>query len=561
MSSISTTTSRRTNRESTGPAEEDETYYTGRRREANAVLPSVSSSSFSGGSIDTDDFESCRESGGGDEEPVVVVLPEGGSLSFQPLSPIPPTPEDWDDEDPERGLYSGTILRNPNHNDMLPEQLLLFGCGLGSSLCYIATLSSLVYFKLLYGAASFVYLNLAVYLPLLPISLAQAKWDRHYDSQYRSRRAYLVRGVVGFGLGLAGTLGMIDAQAAPRKEPLVSRTSDASLRWVVCYALIQGTGGAILYGTLNQLASFCGPGEDGPRRLKATVSAGVQASALVVLAVSLLTGFGVKQASKFPRFLWTVTGLEAICFAMFLWLILARPAVTDSLVRRDSTLQLEDLDADNEDEEEQDPYLTENNSYNGVLRSTMGTPLIPRRILSPNVVRELSYGEMFQKSAQCCSVLAITLVPSFLVGSWFTQVQTNWMALASWLFYVRIGCDFLGRLATIALPPRTIPFLLRLSFLRLVPVGFFFANAQGGLLPVLAQGPASDALSVGLVAIIAFLSGYLVTGCFQLAPLGIPLGIREANNLAKQASLLTVAFSVSAVGGLLSSFSLLALGV
>jgi hypothetical protein len=71
---------------------------------------------------------------------------------------------------------------------------------------------------------------------------------------------------------------------------------------------------------------------------------------------------------------------------------------------------------------------------------------------------------------------------------------------------------------------------------------------------------AADVLSIVLVAIISCLSGYLVTGAYQLAPLGLDPETREAN-AAKQASLLTVAFAVSAIGGLLSSFALMALGV
>jgi len=64
------------------------------------------------------------------------------------------------------------------------------------------------------------------------------------------------------------------------------------------------------------------------------------------------------------------------------------------------------------------------------------------------------------------------------------------------------------------------------------------------------------------VAGIAFCSGYLVTSCYQLAPQQLPGTPRvKAANVAKQSSLLTVAFSVSAIGGLVTSFVLVAIGV
>jgi hypothetical protein len=158
------------------------------------------------------------------------------------------------------------------------EQTLFFTCGVGTSICYIATLSSLVYFKILYGATSFPLLNLAIYLPLLPISLAQAVWDQDYDLKYTSRNTFLVRGVIGFSLGIVGTYRMITSDRLPS---------------VVINALLQGTGGAILYGTLNQLASLAATTvvfvEDKNKgQLQTAVSAGVQASLFLISSLGLV---------------------------------------------------------------------------------------------------------------------------------------------------------------------------------------------------------------------------------------------------------------------------------
>jgi hypothetical protein len=430
-------------------------------------------------------------------------------------------------DDESDGALAPTLTRVPgppmnSSATSLQEQVLFFGTGLGSSVCYIATLSSLVHFKLLFGADSFLYLNVAIYFPLLPISLAQARWDQYLDIRYTSRRTFLVRGVVGFLLGMIGTLLMIRDDGNPNRR----------MEALVFHAGLQGTGGAILYGTLNQLSSFVG-GNDGSQ-LKAAVSAGVQASALVVLVVSFVTGFGVHEAEKFCDFLWAISFIELVCFVFFIRLLVALPRVAAAMMQRDSSLQLDDDGLDDSD--------------------LAGAPLLvaAQRNSSLSTI-QLCYMELIRQSFTCCSVLVITLIPSFLVSSWFTQVRTDWMELASFLFYIRIAFDFLGRLATVAVPPRTTYCLASASFLRLIPVALFFVNAQKA-------SHLADGLSLVLVAVISFLSGYLVTACFQLAPLGLDWDIRQAN-AAKQASLLTVAFAISAIGGLASSFLLMAIGI
>ena len=116
------------------------------------------------------------------------------------------------------------------------------------------------------------------------------------------------------------------------------------------------------------------------------------------------------------------------------------------------------------------------------------------------------------------------------------------MVLPQILFYVRIGSDFVGRIATLYVTPKSVSCLTYTSLFRLLPVVFFFLNASTTSKSLLvsllfphhrshsitgdeegiphhdAMHTISDYISIGLVAWIAFLSGYLVTGCFQLAP-------------------------------------------
>ena len=410
--------------------------------------------------------------------------------------------------------------RRTNSDDRLTDSMF-FLCGIGSSICYIATLSSVVYFEMQYGANSFVYLNLAVYFPLVPIALAQARYDQEYDRQFGSFSTFLVRGVVGFGLSIVGTL-------------MILLISSGMVPLIVA-ALLQGIGGSILLGTFNQMASFVSSASSSSGRLKAAVAAGVQASALVVLALTLITGFGSSGSPEMLRmFFGSVVVLEGVCFGVFLLLINYRSSVTASLLQRDNSMDM----------------------YSSVplLDDQAETSEGPIEIASPPR-SELSFQELWNETKDCCFILVITLIPSFLIGSWFTHVKTNWMVLPQMLFYTRIGADFLGRLATIVIPPTSIQTLSQKSLLRLIPVAIFFFNASGIPTP----SNISDGLSVILVAIIAFLSGYLVTGCFQLAPLQLSDELRQAN-AAKQTSLLNVAFALAAFSGLMSSFSLVAFG-
>ena len=479
------------------------------------------------------------------------------------------------------GIMEGIVL----------EQMLFFLAGLGSSIGYIATLSSLVYFKVLFGANSFVYLNCAVFLPLLPISVAQAIWDSQFDLLWESRVTFLVRGVLGYGFVIVGTIGMVvfahrESHGAIDIDSLPNETG---LEWVICWALLQGIGGAILFGQLNQLASFVGTlhrnqtfgrinntdtttivtnsdpstsDEDEilPKKFKATVSAGVQASALVVLLASISSGFGTMNATYFSEFLIRIVQVEGLCFVAFLWLLMARPRIQISMMRRDSSMREMTRFSSDGFQEIVTPWEDEDNVEGNTAR--LRVPLLPPSpsSQSSDETTMLSLRALLYYSRMPCLGMALTLMPSFLVGSWFTRVQTDWMELAQILFYVRIGSDLIGRFATILVPPPSMECVILTAGVRCIAVVVFFANASSKI-PLREQRD-NDALSIGLVAFIAFCSGYLVTSCYQLAPQQLPESpIVRTANVAKQSSLLTVAFSMSAIGGLVTSFILVAIGV
>jgi hypothetical protein len=570
-----------------------------------------------------------------------------------------------EEEDHDHGLLlSSTTAATTTHSiwTIYYESLLFFACGMGSSLCYIATLSALVFFRMHYGPNVYVYLNLAVYVPLLPISLIQARYDQDYDQRYQSQKAFFCRGMVGFALSVIGTL-----LVATMTIDLSSNKKGMAVTQLLMAAVLQGTGGAILVGSLNQMVSFVREttlvptmsqrttptsandvtSGGGGRRLKASLSAGVQASALLVLIVSILTGFvghGQDQGNDesdndessrhlvslgpFGRFFYTIVGLECTMWGFFIALMYCHPPVAKSMKRRDQSMQLSSSSgdrynttmnlADNDamlqalssrnattmaiamtgpEEESLSPYnmVTGADQPENLALFDASAPLLGTGLAPPLPHSDRTSDDLWDSTKSCCVTLVVTLIPSFLVGTWFTHVETNWMALPQILFYVRIGSDLLGRISTIWIPPPSVQCLTYTALLRYIPVAVFFINATSPLAPLphreVNRGDddedtptSSDYISIGLVALIAFFSGYVVTGCFQLAPtlLGASssprrearneqevdpaspvelTGRHENANVAKQASLLNIAFSVAALCGLVSSFILIGLGL
>jgi len=430
------------------------------------------------------------------------------------------------------------------------EIVLFFFSGLGSSLCYIATLSSLIFYKSRYGAQSYIYINLAVYLPLLPVAIAQARYDQDVDRLVGSANAFLCRGIVGYALSIAALVAI----------PL---NADGGLIFVCLPAVAIGAAGAILQGVLYQMASFVSSNcAASTQSLKAAVAAGIQASALVALLVSVWTGFGSSAddtVHDLRHFNYVICLLEAFIMGLFMFLMGYSHRISRAMVQRDSSISLVNVlneIADNTSVGSAPPDETpllhgagddDELSVNSDAEEDPDRPIVPRAV-------ELTYRQLWKYSSRCFTCLLLTLAPSFMVASWFTKVQTDMEMLPQILFYVRIISDFSSRLLTVYKSPSSQNELLTLACCRLILVVVFFFNATYPIFPH------SDAVSITLVCIIAFGSGYLVTGAYQLAPSAIPGRYRERNTV-KQAAALNLGFAVSALLGLFVSLSLDGLGL
>ena len=436
------------------------------------------------------------------------------------------------------------------------EIVLFFFSGLGSSLCYIATLSSLVFYKSTYGAQSYIYINLAVFLPLLPVAIAQARYDQGVDRLVGSANAFLCRGIVGYVLSI-GALASIPLR------------SDGGLIFVCLPCVVIGAAGAILQGILYQMTSFVSANcAASTQSLKASVAAGIQASALVALLVSVGTGFGSSAddtVADLRHFNAMICLLETCIMGLFVFLMIHSRRISHAMVQRDSSISLvndffnpsgDSITVNGPEPPDETPLLQgagdeddecSGNSSSSYEEEDPDRPSVPQ-------TGELTYRQIWKYSSRCFASLLLTLAPSFLIASWFTKVQTELMMLPQILFYVRIISDFSSRLLTVYKSPASQTELLTLACCRLVLVVVFFVNAT---YPVF---PHRDALSISLVCIIAFGSGYLVTGTYQLAPSALPGRYRERNTV-KQAAALNLGFAVSALLGLFVSLSLDGLGL
>jgi len=398
---------------------------------------------------------------------------------------------------------------------------LFFFSAVGCTMGWTAVLSNLVYYSAVLGMNSYLVLNVAVFTPLLPISMAQAKWDSYFDQRYQSLRSFSFRGVVGFSVTVA-TVALV---------PLASE----NIVTLSILVTLMGTASAVLHGMLKQMASFIYPN---CARLPAAVTSGMQASAVFVLAVSLATGFGSSgESDSIVIFYLSIAVLTALCWICFHILMSRCQDVFVSLSRRDSSLY-----------------------------SALSEPILDGgdddgdsvSIAGPVVTVELDYTSLWRISWPCCVSIMVTVASSMTVASWFNRVESSdpsRQTLPQVLFYTRLLADLLGRPATLILKPSSRWCVLFLSLFRLLFVPFFFIYSSAGEQLI----PRSDALIVSGVAIFAFSSGYLATASYQLAP--ALLTRQQESSTSKQAGLMNVCFSASLLSGLLASFTLLGVGL
>jgi hypothetical protein len=393
--------------------------------------------------------------------------------------------------------------------------VLFFFSAVGCTMGWTAVLSSFVYYSHVLGMNSYLYLNFAVFIPLFPITIAQARWDSYFDRRYKSLRSFSFRGIVGFAVS-AATIALV---------PLASHNLVA----LCVLTALMGTASAVLQGILKQMASFVYPKCS---RLPAAVTCGMQASAALVLAVSLATGFGsTGKPQGLDNFYISIMVLVGICWISFHVLVSRCRDVFESMLRRDL-------------------------SIGGVREPLLqNSQPDPEAIESPVDV-EMDYKALWHTSWPCCVSIMVTVASSMSVASWFNRVKSSDplnQALPQVLFYTRLLADLFARPGTLLVKPSSAQCVLALSMFRLLFVPLFFVYTSVDYIP------RSDFFLTCGVAVFAFSSGYIVTCCYQLAP--SMLTTEQQNSTAKQVGLMNVCFSGSLLCGLMASFALSGIGI
>ena len=407
------------------------------------------------------------------------------------------------------------------------ESALMFFAAAGCTICYISILSNLVYYTLTMGVDSYLFLNLTIYGPMLPITIAQTIWDGKFDREIGSLGAYSSRGSVGFSVSLICLLIM----------PFIGQ-----LLPLLVVSLFLGLASAVLHGMLKQMASFIYPGCG---RLAAAVAAGMQASALPVLLVSLATNFGRDSSSDgIGKFYFSIAGLLIFCWGCFRTLLTNSVGVSRGMQRQDSILLVGS-------EEMIEPLVCISTS------AADSHELASAPILEQAKQEELSTRVLWEKTRPACVVIMITVASSMSVASLLNRVKSQNaenVSFAQVLFYTRLFGDLLGRPATLYRTPTSISNLVVTACVRLsfVPVFFLYTSTTTEIIPKW------DVAAIGGIFLFAFSSGYLATLAYQLAPLLLTYQERELN-LTKQTGLINVCFSASILLGFGLTFAIASL--
>jgi len=401
--------------------------------------------------------------------------------------------------------------------------LLFFLSGIGSTVAWTAILSNLVFYTAHLGDASYIYLNLAAYIPLIPIALAQAKWDSKFDQKYDSLNAFYFRGTFSYGVAVAAIL--------------LTPQATNNLLYLSALTLILGITSAILQGALKQMATFI---YSNGGVLQAAVSFGMQGSVVPILIVVFLTGFGSNgDVAGLYVFNYSILGINVFCWLCFYVLMTMTEDVNKSMMRRDFSI------ADLLKQQSMDltvPLALEANE--GEVSSLMDT--------TASNVNELDYYELWKRTRVYSFSLILTLFNSMLVASYLNIVPSSNPANTSFpqvLFYAKMISDVLGRPATIIFEPKSTRIVVVITALRTLFVPVFIIYALTDLLP------RNDFLITSGLIIFSFFSGYIVTAVYQLAP--DVLSEEEKINTLKQANLLNISFGISIVLGLLVGLFLL----
>jgi hypothetical protein len=426
----------------------------------------------------------------------------------------------------------------------LVDLVLFFCCAVGVSVGWTGILSALSFFSKAYGKSSFLYFNLAVYLPSLPVAIVQTKYDGQCDFKFGSTTAMFFRGVIAM-IGMTVCIGAL---------PYFARNNLA-----VCVGLtsVIGLCSAVVYGSFYQIASMI----NSNGWLQACFAMGYQGSGIVVLSCALSVSFDAEATDhQVSIYFISIACLEFASLLCFLVLMGHRKLVRSQLIRRDSevalarssTLTRVEIEKDREEEDDGDEEKFKSKSSPPPTKSELEQPLLKSSSEEELVAgNEISYKEIVRYTWPALFALFITVFGALCVLPFYTYVPSSSdnADLSQILFYTKLGSDMLGRPCTVLLrvihtPRRMVTAaLIRLLFLPL----FFIYTFGGDVIPK------NDTLVTIFVGLFAFSSGFINTVAYQQAPTMIPSELRIING-ARVANMINTVFHAAVYGGLLVSF-------
>lgn len=454
-----------------------------------------------------------------DESPLLSTRPSSSSRNAEQVD---------DDHDVASNNTTSALLSREEEENFVQSPskdcILIFAASIGCTIPYTSVLSNLVFYTQTIGVQSYLILNISIYGSMLPITILQTIWDGKFDSSYGSYNTYFFRGSIGFLLSFICLLLM----------PFISHLMGLSI-----VAFCMGLASSVLHGMLKQMASFIYPGCG---RLAASVAAGMQASALPILSISLWTGFGRCESKEgILAFYFYIAAIVVLCWICFQVLITKCLGVRKGMERHDSLLSFHG--------ESQAVLLSEDgfDQINGMEETTDVS--LDEELLE----EELTMKQLWKKTRAAVMIVIMTVASSMTVAGWLNRVEsedpTN-QAFPQVLFYVRLFGDLLGRPATLYYTPTSISSRLELATcIRILFVPLFFVYVNTNFIPK------NDIAAIFGIFAFAFSSGYLVTCSYQLAPLLLQ-NEERGRNLAKQNGLINVCFSFSILLGFALTFAI-----
>lgn len=429
-------------------------------------------------------------------------------------------------------------------------------CGMGATVAYTAILSSLVWYKALFGPSIFLLLNISVYAPALPVMLLQNSFDENYNAKHGVRNAYRFR----VSFCFAGLVCVLSLFAAVRPK---------SSSMIVLATLVVGLFAGVAYGTFYQIISLMPD-----PRCNAVFAMGYQGVGLLVLAVGLASGFNQDAAegaavpmSEVGSFFGGCAFIQLVCLWAFLSIDGSCKMYAFAVQSKDEALAKRRM-AKKADREERvlPPRLSLDIAVMGapeqmhepLLRYSMselsqqeegvdltGSPSEQEANKTPGVSRWTVFCAIWPCAAAC----SLTICGSIMLFPFYVYLQDaeHNASLPQVLFFTKLTADAISRPLTMYLKlVRTPKQLLGLALLRTLFVPVFFVYV------------ATDALGewnilwlVLAIAIYSFFSGYIITTSYHMAPRMLDPSLGD-----DVARIMSVLFQAGLVMALLSALAL-----